>query len=140
MALSRSRTSSVGPVLVALVAVLVAGYMVEMAVTGTLAIGGWTVTTRSHADERHGTDLISTAAARAALAAASCPREVWVSPSRGQMLILCPIPGTNLWAGMITTARPRGQQVLEITTLAETYGRWSYIKKRDGYIISVAVK
>ena len=93
---------------------------------------------QQHAAERGHTEapLI-----RASYKEGSCDgNEMWFSPTRGTVLILCGMPNSNQWGGIIIRfTENMGQNILwedayECSCFVSARGYWNRVIKRDGYI------
>jgi hypothetical protein len=65
--------------------------------------------------------------------------ELWFSPSRGTVLILCGIRETTEWGGLVyRVTEDNGQvflydQAYECSVFVATRSYWDWVVKRDGY-------
>ena len=67
--------------------------------------------------------------------------ELWYSPVRGTVLILCGIPRSAEWGGLIyRVTENNGERILspaeacECTIFVESRHYWNHVVQRDGYI------
>lgn len=65
--------------------------------------------------------------------------EMWFSPSRGTILILCGIPSSNQWGGLIFRVTENngekwlGDNAYECSVFASNRGYWTKVIERDNY-------
>jgi len=94
----------------------------------------------THAVERHGVDEVSLI--RSTYNGGVCEgKELWFSPTRGTILILCGIPNSAKWGGLIyRVTENEGQTILpegemyECTVFLAEREYWGSVISRDTYL------
>lgn len=66
--------------------------------------------------------------------------ELWFSPSRGTLLILCGVPDTRQWGGLVYRVTENygtillGEDAYEVTVFVSSREYWDGVLARDGYM------
>lgn len=95
------------------------------------------ISNQSHANSKH----IEAPRVRAAYKNGICEgTEIWFSPKRGTILVLCGIPETKEWGGLIfrvtenNGANWLGEDAYECSVFISRRSYWTRVISRDGYV------